>query len=287
MFEREGLIVRSISGFHTVKSEGELFECGARGIFRKKCAKPVVGDRVIVKHFENFNIIDEILPRKNFFLRPALANLDLVLFVVSTCEPNVNYLVLDRLIAIAEFKKIDTSIIITKTDMASPDEISNIYNLAGINCIFIDNTENNLDRIYNLASGKISALCGNSGVGKSTLLNKLLPELNLKTDQVSLKLGRGKHTTKTTQLFSINDGFIADTPGFSTVDILKYDKIEKENLIDCFREFKKYSDCKFKTCTHTFEKGCLVRRAVEDGLIHRQRYRSYCFIYNELKNTKY
>ena len=287
MTEREGLIIRSVSGFYTVRSGGDLFECKARGIFRKKFDRPVVGDRVIIKCSENLNIIDKILPRKNFFLRPPLANLDLILFVVSTCQPNVNYLVLDRLISVAEFKKIDIAIIITKTDICSPDEIYKIYDLANINCIFVDNTANNLDKINNLISGKVSALCGNSGVGKSTLLNRLIPSLDLKTDQISLKLGRGKHTTRTVELFSIKDGFIADTPGFSTVDVLKYDKIDKKNLSSCFREFSNYSDCEFRTCTHTFEKGCSIRRAVKDGLIHSQRYQNYCFIYNELKKAIY
>lgn len=287
MIERKGLIVSSVSGFYKVKSGENIFNCRARGIFRKNYRKPVVGDYVTIKQSENLYTIIDILPRKNFFLRPPIANIDLILLVVSVCEPSVNYLILDKLIAIAEYKKIDIAIIVTKTDLLQSYEIADIYNLAGIRNIFINKLDTDLDKVYNLISGKISAFCGNSGVGKSTLLNRLFPDLNLQTNSISNKLGRGKHTTRVVELFPINGGFVADTPGFSTVDILKYDKISKEELSSCFREFSKYSNCKFRTCSHTFENNCGVREAVDKGLISKRRYENYCVIYNELKGKKY
>lgn len=286
MIERRGLIISSVSGFYKVKSGENIFNCKARGIFRKNYQKPVVGDLVIIKQSENLYTITDILPRKNFFLRPPIANIDLILLVVSVCEPSVNYLILDKLIAIAEYKKIDVSIIVTKTDLLQSYEIADIYNLAGINNIFINKLDSDLDKVYNIIKGKVSAFCGNSGVGKSTLLNRLFPGLNLQTNSISNKLGRGKHTTRVVELFPINGGFIADTPGFSTVDILKYDKISKEELSSCFREFLKYSDCKFRTCSHTFEHNCGVKEAVDKGLIAKKRYENYCLIYNELKGKK-
>lgn len=287
MTERKGLIVSSVSGFYKVKSGEDMFDCRARGIFRKKDQKLVVGDNVTIKQSENSYIITEILPRKNFFLRPPIANIDLILLVVSVCEPSVNYLVLDKLIAIAEYKQIDVAIVVTKTDLSLSDEIAHVYDLAGIKNIFINNLDSDLTKIYSLIDGKISAFCGNSGVGKSTLLNRLFPNLNLKTNPISNKLGRGKHTTRVVELFPVNGGFVADTPGFSTVDILKYDKISKEELSTCFREFARYSDCKFRSCSHTFESSCGVKDAVDKGLISKRRYENYCAIYNELKEKKH
>ena len=287
MVERKGLIVSSISGFYNVKAEENIFSCRARGIFRKKYQKPVVGDFVTIKQSGHLHTITDILPRRNFFLRPPIANIDLIFLVVSVCEPSVNYLILDKLIAIAQYKKIDVAIVVTKTDLLQSYEIADIYNLAGIRNVFISNVDDDLDKIYNLISGKISAFCGNSGVGKSTLLNRLFPGLNLQTNSISNKLGRGKHTTRVVELFPINGGFVADTPGFSTVDILKYDKISKEELSSCFREFWRYSDCKFRTCSHTFENNCGVKEAVDRGFISRKRYENYCAIYNELKDKKY
>ncbi len=287
MIERKGLIVSSISGFYKVQSGENIFSCKARGIFRKNYQKPVVGDNVAIKQSGDSYIITEILPRKNFFLRPPIANIDLILLVVSVCEPSVNYLVLDKLIAVAEYKQIDVSIVVTKTDLSLSDEIAQIYNLAGIPNIFINDLNSDLNKVYNLIDGKISAFCGNSGVGKSTLLNRLFPDLNLKTNPISNKLGRGKHTTRVVELFPVNGGFVADTPGFSTVDILKYDKISKEELSSCFREFAEYSDCKFRSCSHTFESSCGVKDAVDRGLISRRRYENYCTIYSELQNKKH
>lgn len=286
MTERKGLIVSSVSGFYTVKSGEDIFSCRARGIFRKKDQKPVVGDHVVINQSENVYIITDILPRKNFFLRPPIANIDLILLVVSVCEPSINYLVLDKLITIAGYKQIDVAIVVTKTDLLVSDEIAHVYDLAGIKNIFINNLQDDLRKIYNLIDGKISAFCGNSGVGKSTLLNRLFPSLNLKTNSISNKLGRGKHTTRVVELFPVNGGFVADTPGFSTVDILKYDKISKEELSSCFREFAEYSDCKFRSCSHTFESDCGVKDAVDKGFISKRRYENYCAIYNELKDKK-
>lgn len=287
MTECKGLIVSSVSGFYKVKSGANIFNCKARGIFRKNYQRPVVGDNVVVEQSGSSYMITEILPRKNFFLRPPIANIDLILLVVSVCEPSVNYLVLDKLIAIAEYKQIDVSIIVTKTDLSLSDEIAQIYNLAGISNIFINNLDSDLNKVYNLIDGKISAFCGNSGVGKSTLLNRLFPDLNLKTNSISDKLGRGKHTTRVVELFPVNGGFVADTPGFSTVDILKYDNISKEELSGCFREFADYSDCKFRSCSHTFETSCGVKDAVDRGFISKRRYENYCAIYDELKNKKH
>lgn len=287
MNEHKGLIISSVSGFYKVKFGENIFDCKARGIFRKKDQKPVVGDHVTIEQSESSYTITEILPRKNFFLRPPIANIDLILLVVSVCEPSVNYLILDKLIAVAEYKQIDVAIVVTKTDLSSSNEIAKIYDLAGIQNIFINNLHSDLERIYNLINGKISAFCGNSGVGKSTLLNRLFPDLNLKTNSISNKLGRGKHTTRVVELFPVNGGFVADTPGFSTVDILKYDNIFKEELSSCFREFSEYSNCKFRSCSHTFEGDCGVRDAVSRGLISKKRYQNYCAIYNELKDKKH
>jgi len=283
---RSGLIVKSIGGLYSVESPDGIFECVPRGVFRKEGKSPCVGDRV---GFSDENVITQILPRKNHIIRPPLANMDQLFFVVSVCEPSPNLILLDKFIAIAEYKNIRPVVVLTKVDLDKFDNIFKIYSGAGIDVVVIDYSDNSgISRVKEMLSGKISAFTGNSGVGKSTLLNAIDSTLGIRTGEISRKLGRGRHTTRHAQLYKLdNGGYIADTPGFSTFETNKYDIIRKEELSACFTEFSEFSDkCRFNDCSHTREKDCAVIRAVEEGAISASRHESYCQMYEEAKNIK-
>lgn len=286
----KGLIVKGIGGFYYVKCGSEVYECKAKGKFKKMNISPFPGDNVEIELDEN-NIgnIVEILPRKNFFKRPASANIDKLFVIVSTLSPSPNYQIIDNIIAIAEFKDIKPYIVITKGDIGETAEIAEIYKKAGIPVFISENLSGNIpDELMKEFDNCISVLTGNSGVGKSSLLNLLLPELDLETGEISKKLGRGRHTTRSTELYEIGkNGYIADTPGFSTIETIKYDVILKEDLQHTFREFIPHiGHCKFNGCSHINEPGCSVKTAVEQGEIAKSRYDSYVAIFNEVSKIK-
>lgn len=287
----EGRLIKGIGGFYYVEAADTIYECKARGIFRQKKITPLVGDLVtITVNEKGENTIDEIKERKNFLVRPPLANLDRLFVVSSITDPAINTLVLDRIVAIAEHKNIEPIIVITKTDLDdSYGKYYDIYNNAGFRVVLCNNNSGDgVQEVKELLKGKISAFCGNTGVGKSTLLNAIDSNLNLATGQTSKKLGRGKHTTRHCELYKTAGGYIADTPGFSSVDFERCEKILKDDLPYCFREFEEYlSDCKFQTnCSHINDKGCAVVNAVQNGLISTQRHKNYIDMYNEVKDIK-
>lgn len=283
---KKGIIIKAVGGLYTIESLDGIYECKARGIFRKQNISPLVGDNVIIS---DENVITDILPRKNCIIRPPLANLDQLVFVVSTCKPSPNLTLLDKFIAVAEYKGITPVIVLTKTDLDSFENVFEIYSSIGIRVIPIDySNPDTVNEAADMLKGKISAFTGNTGAGKSTLLNAVDSTLDIPTGEISEKLGRGRHTTRHAQLYKLeNGGYIADTPGFSTFETNKYDIIRKEELSRCFREFEKYSDgCRFKDCSHTKEKGCEVLRAVADNEISSTRHASYVEMYEEAKLIK-
>ncbi len=287
--ELTGIILTSIGGFYYVEAAETVYECKARGSFRKKGIKPVSGDRVLITPQENgYCAIDKVLERKNSIVRPPLANLDTLMIVVSTCSPQPNTLIIDKMTAAAVSKGIEPVIVISKSDLSSADELKSIYESAGIKTVeFSAKDGRGADEVRSLLSGRITALTGNSGVGKSSLINTLFPELSLDTGDISEKLGRGRHTTRQVALYKVCGGYIADTPGFSTLDIERYELIEKERLPEAFPEFEEYLGlCRFTSCSHTCEKGCAVIEAVEAGKISRSRFESYKAMYNEVKDLK-
>lgn len=281
---KSGIITKCVGGLYTVETPDGISECKARGIFRNRGISPYVGDTVDICN----DVITEIHDRKNCIIRPPLANLDQLIFIVSTCSPSPNCLILDKFIAIAEYKGITPVVVITKTDLGDGSEIKKIYRNIGIEVFEIDyGKPETVEELRGILTGRISALTGNSGAGKSTLLNAVDPNLNIPTAEISKKLGRGKHTTRHSQLYKLKDGgYIADTAGFSTFDTNSYDIIRKENLADCFREFRKYSGCRFRDCSHTCEKGCKVIEALEQGEISASRHESYRTMYEEAKQLK-
>lgn len=285
-----GLIVKALGGFYYVKTADRIIECRARGLFRKKNLVPYVGDNCTVElTSEDKGYVVEIKERKNSLIRPPVANLDRLLMVVSTKEPRPNLEILDKLIAIAEYKKIEPIIIITKTDLDRNSDISEIYKKAGFTAIDVcSKTGEGVAEVKKIISQGISAFCGNTGVGKSTLLNAIDENLSIATAQISQKLGRGKHTTRHVELYPMeNGGYIADTPGFSAIEAEKFDIILKDQLAYCFREFEDYIDnCKFTGCSHTAEKGCKVLEAVNEGNIAKSRHNSYVKMYEEAKGIK-
>lgn len=285
-----GIIVKGIGGFYYVETAGELYECRARGLFRREDISPLTGDRVRITVRENGeNTIDGIYERTSVLKRPPVANIDRLFVVVSVCEPSPNMLITDKLIAIAEDKKIEPAIVITKADMgkSAARELKRIYSAAGFVAVETSCAlGEGLDEIYRELCGHISAFAGNSGVGKSSLLNALEPSLALQTGEISRKLGRGRHTTRQTELFSIGGGYVADTPGFAFVELEGQDMIPKENLPFCFREFLPYlGECRFSTCAHIGDKGCRILEAVESGNVPRTRHESYVAMYNEVKDV--
>ncbi|CAD2078050.1 putative ribosome biogenesis GTPase RsgA 2 [Jeotgalicoccus coquinae] len=280
-----GKIIKALSGFYYVESNDKVYETRARGRFRKTAESPLVGDYV---EFQIENVdegyITAILPRKNSLIRPQVANIDQLLLTASLKSPDFSFYLLDRFIAYSEANDIDPVIIVTKNDLNDDESlIEKIKSVYGpvYEVHFTDKAHINED-LADVFNKKTSVLAGQSGAGKSTLLNTLLPHLDLKTDEISNALNRGKHTTRHVELISIDGGFIADTPGFATIDFLN---IDKYNIKFCFVDFNQYN-CKFRECLHINEPKCGVKAAVESGELAQSRYDSYVKIYNEIDNRK-
>ena len=281
--------MKSVGGFYYVRCDGEMYECKARGSFRKRGSSPVAGDRVrITVPDDGFCALEEILPRKNKLKRPALANIDILVIVCSTVDPQPNFAVIDKMTAAAVNNDMQPVIVVSKNDIKNGDEVAAVYRGSGIEVFQVSpESRDEADALLELLRGKVSAFTGNSGVGKSTLLNMLFPHLELATGEISEKLGRGRHTTRVVELFEENGCIVADTPGFSTVDLQRYELIDRERLQYCFPEFEEYlGQCQFTSCAHTCEKGCAILAAVEEGKIHPSRHKSYVAMYNEVKDLK-
>lgn len=284
----DNIILKSVGGFYYVKSGDNIIECKAKGKFRNLSLSPVAGDIVDIESDGSTTVISKIHERKNKFIRPPFANLELMILVVSTIEPSPNYLVIDKMCAIARHKNVDVAIVVTKSDVSEWKQIYDTYTQAGyqVFCTGANDAEQ-LTELRKIMAGKLCAFSGNSGVGKSTLLNKLFPQLQLETGRISKKLGRGKHTTRQVEIFQMEDCMVADTPGFSSVE-LDYDNfISKTDLQYAFIEFEKYiGECRFSDCSHTNEIGCAVKTALATGDISESRYESYCTLYDRQKNIK-
>lgn len=281
--------MKSIGGFYYVRSGEKEYECKARGSFRKRGSSPVVGDRVVITvPDDGYCAIEQILPRRNQLKRPALANIDALVIVCSTVDPQPNYTVIDKMTAAAVNHQMEPVIVVSKNDLKNGDELAEVYRQSGIRVYQCSpDSREETDALLSFLRGKVSAFTGNSGVGKSTLLNRLFPQLELQTGDISEKLGRGRHTTRVVELFELDGCFVADTPGFSTVDLQRYEMIDKEQLQYCFPEFEQYlGQCQFTSCAHTCEKGCAVLAALEEGKIAPSRHRSYVQMYNEVKDIK-
>lgn len=285
MKELAGRIIGVSGGLYSVECGEEVIPARSRGVFRQKGIKPVTGDMVRLICGENSEaVIDDISERKNYIIRPPLANLDMAVLVVSSCEPKPNTLILDKLTAVFESKGIETVFVFTKIDRADAEVFSRIYQSVGYRAFSVDNTTGRgAEEAAAYLKGKISALIGNTGVGKSSLMNYIAPTVQHKTSEISKKLGRGKHTTREVKLYRIGQStYIADTPGFSTVEISKYGAIPSRELAESFRDFSDYlGECRFKDCAHIKEEGCVLRAAVAEGKISKSRYDSYCKLYAE------
>ena len=284
-----GMIISSLGESYRVESDGAEYICKARGVFRARNIAPYCGDNVSFETLDDGSgVITDVFERKNEIIRPPLANLDQIVFVISTCEPEPNILLLDKFLAVAEYKGISSVIVFTKTDKYPADEYLRIY--SGIYPVFcVDNEKNEgTEAVRNMIAGKFSALTGNSGSGKSSLLNNICPGAMIETNEISRKLGRGKHTTRRVDIYKLDGGgIVADTPGFSTFETSKYDIIMKADLADCFPEFSEYlGKCRFQDCSHTKESGCAVIEAVKCGKISTSRHDSYCRMYREAEQIK-
>ena len=284
-----GILLKAIAGFYYIEAGGSVYECKARGIFRKNGESPTVGDFVEFEQLEaSKGVVSKILPRKNLLVRPPIANVDILFIVSSHNTPAPNALLIDRLTAIAVNNNIEPVVVFNKSDLGNLEDWKALYTRAGFKCVVTSGVSGEgCDEIKDMINGKVSAFTGNSGVGKSSLLNCMFPELELKTGEVSNKLGRGRHTTRHVELYPVCGGYVADTPGFSSLDIERTMPLKKDELLFVFPDFADYlGGCKFTSCTHTVEKGCAVLEAVQNGEIEKSRIESYKAIYNGIKDIK-
>ncbi len=283
-----GILIKAISGFYYVSFDGNVYECKARGNFRKAGVSPIVGDIVEFSLIDNAHgIVEKICERKNLFNRPLVANVDKLFIVSAYSTPAPDTLMIDRLTALAVYNDIEPIIVFNKADMGSFDEFYGIYSKAGFKTYVVSAKDNvGIDDLKAEMRDSVCAFSGNSGVGKSSILNALFSELQLKTGEVSDKLGRGRHTTRHTELFFVGDGaYVVDTPGFSTVDTNEDLYDFKLSLANCFPDFSEYLGCcKFTSCSHIAEKGCAVVEAVRSGEIQKSRHDSYVALMAELKD---
>ena len=283
----EGRIQKALSGFYYVDTGAEVLTCRARGKFRKEGLSPLVGDRVTVRELGNGEgFVESILPRKNAFERPAVANIDQLVVIGSAAIPKTDPFLIDRIAAIAALKGCEVVVLLNKCDLDPAEELYRIYTAAGFPTLRISaETGEGLEELIPLITGKLSAFTGNSGVGKSSILNALDPAFQLKTGEISTALGRGRHTTRHVELFHLSCGAdVVDSPGFSSFETDELNLELKHRLPETFVEFRPYLDqCRFVGCSHTKEKGCAVLEAVRAGKIQRSRHASYVRLYEELK----
>lgn len=278
-----GRIIKSLSGFYDVQTEGKVITCRARGNMRRLGMSPQVGDIVDISVEKGKGMVEKIHPRKNCFVRPAVANLDLLVVFAANVNPVTEPFLIDRVAAIAGDQEVPVCICVNKCDMDPAEDLTAIYRQAGYTVIQTSaETGLGVEELRRELSGKFCAFTGNSGVGKSSILNALDPELRLPVGEVSEKLGRGRHTTRHVQLYTIGDALIADTPGFSSFDTDQMEVILKENLQYAFPEFGKYlGTCQFRDCSHRKEPGCAVTTALAAGEIGKSRYESYLKLYEK------
>ena len=287
--EQTGRIVRSISGFYDVVLPTGTVTCQARGILRKEGMTPLTGDMVRVVMQRGKGMIQQVLPRKNSFIRPAVANVDALLIFAANVNPVTEPFLIDRVTAIAGNKGVESILCVNKTDLDEAEELCGIYSHAGFRVIATSaQTGAGIGELRRALQGKLTAFTGNSGVGKSSILNRLCPELRLPTGEVSEKLGRGRHTTRHVELFSLDhETFVMDTPGFSSFDTDQMDVILKENLQYAFPDFGPWlGRCQFHDCSHRREPGCAVRQAAENREIEPSRYDSYLRLYEKAAQYK-
>lgn len=286
----QGRIYKALSGFYYVKDGDKLIPCRARGKFKHEGVSPLVGDMVEYTELGvDSGVVDSILPRKNSFSRPPVANLDVLVVIASRAIPVTDPFLVDKMTAIAEHNGVEPIILVNKSDLIIGSSFARIYRNAGFTAIETSaETGEGIDELKDILRGKLCAFTGNSGVGKSSLLNALDESFSLAVSDVSLKLGRGKHTTRHVELFDTKDGaVIADTPGFSSFDTESAELKKAEDLQYAFRDFAPYiEDCRFIGCSHVKEQGCAVIGAVREGKIEKARHESYVRLYEKLKENK-
>lgn len=289
----QGKIVKGISGFYYVHVvESGIYECKAKGIFRQQKMKPLVGDDVeidIISEEKKTGNVAAILPRKNALIRPAVANVDQALLIFAAASPNPNFNLLDRFLVMMGRQDVPVILCFNKCDLITEEqqqEIASIYEASGCKILFVSaKKELGLKELEEILEGKTTTVAGPSGVGKSSLINLLAPEACMETGEISKKIERGRHTTRHAELIQLKgDGYIMDTPGFSS---LYLPEMEKEELQDCYPEFAAFEPyCRFQGCSHISEPDCGVKEALSEGKIHPVRYENYCQLYGELKDRK-
>ena len=284
-----GRIIRSISGFYDVQTEHGLISCRARGILRKHGCTPLTGDLAEITVERGKGMVEKLLPRRNSFIRPAVANVDALVVFAANVNPVTEPFLIDRVAAIAGDQEVQVVLCVNKCDLDPAHDLVRIYRNAGFPVICTSaETGEGVEELRALLAGKLTAFTGNSGVGKSSILNRLCPELQLATGEVSEKLGRGRHTTRHVELYALGENtYVADTPGFSSFDTDQMDVILKENLQYAFPDFAPYiGKCRFDDCSHRKEPDCAVRAALEAGLIEPSRYESYLRLYENYSQVK-
>ena len=285
----EGRILRSLSGFYDVQTVEGLITCRARGILRKEGNSPLTGDLVEITVEKGKGMVEKILPRKNHFIRPAVANVDALVVFAANVNPITEPFLIDRVAAIAGDQNVPVYLCVNKCDLDPAYDLVRIYEHAGFPVICTSaETGEGVQELRPLLEGKLTAFTGNSGVGKSSILNRLAPELKLETGEVSEKLGRGRHTTRHVELYRLGENtYVADTPGFSSFDTDQMELILKENLQYAFPDFGSFiGKCRFDDCSHRKEPDCAVRAAVEAGDIEASRYESYLKLYEKSSQIK-